>query len=122
MHIIGIKLEVTKLLGRYSQQQGIYTKAQAHLTNFTAETWGFLELQFRDVFPESEYGTSMRVRVYRVTESGLVVKAARVHRTCAVMRFETKSQLRRLCQVFGESVTAGQRCRLPKVASPKNLQ
>jgi hypothetical protein len=97
-----------KLLGQYSQQQGIYTKAHACLTNFTAETWGFLQLQFCDVFPESEYGTSVRIRAYHVTESGLVVKAARVHRTCAIMRFETKSQFHWLCQVFGESATAGQ--------------
>ena len=97
-----------KLLGRYSQQQGIFTKARARLTNFTAETWGFIQHQFSDLFPECECGTSMRVRIYHVTESGLVVKAARINRSCSVMRFETKAQLRRLCNVFGESATAGQ--------------
>jgi hypothetical protein len=111
-----------KLLGRYSQQQGTFAKVSGRLTNISADTWGFLQLQFSNLFPaESECGTSTRVRIYRVTESGLVVKAARINRSCTVMRFETKTQLRRLCNVFGESVTAGQRCRLPKIALPKSL-
>ena len=99
---------MTQMLGRYSQQQGIFTKAQVRLPNFTAEAWGFLQEQFRDLFLESECGTSMRVRIYRVNESGLVVKAARIHRSCSVMRFETKMHLHQLCNVFGESATAGQ--------------
>jgi hypothetical protein len=37
------------------------------------------------------------------------------------MRFETKAHLRKLCTIFGESVTAGQRCRRPRVLSPKTL-
>ncbi|KAI2502826.1 hypothetical protein MHU86_11650 [Fragilaria crotonensis] len=37
------------------------------------------------------------------------------------MRFETKNHLRDLSKIFGESVTAGQRCRLPKVSVPKTL-
>jgi hypothetical protein len=92
--------------GRYSQQQGTYTKVRGRLTNLSAEMWGFLHHQFNDLFPEC--GTSMRGRIYRVTESGLVVKAARINRSCTVMRFETNTQLHRLCNVFGESVTAGQ--------------
>jgi hypothetical protein len=112
-----------KLLGRYSQQQGTFAKVRGRLTNISADTWGFLQLQFStsDLFLETECGTSTRVRIYRVTESGLVVKAAQINRSCAVMRFETITQLHRLCNVFGESVTAGQRCHLPKIASPKSL-
>jgi hypothetical protein len=114
---------MTKLLGRYSQQQGMFVKARGRLTNFSSEAWCFLQLQFCGVFPaETEpCGTSMRVRIHRVTESGLVVKAARISRSCSVMRFETKAQLRQLCRVFGESATAGQRCRLPKITAPKML-
>jgi hypothetical protein len=115
---------VMKLLGRYSQQQGINSKSHCRLSNFSAETWCFLQKQFCDLFPEcggDEYGLSKRVRVHRVTESGLVVKAARVVSNCTIMRFETLVQLRRFCLVFGESVIAGLRCRLPKVASPKIL-
>jgi hypothetical protein len=37
------------------------------------------------------------------------------------MRFETKTHLRNLSKIFGESVTVGQRCRLPKVSVPKTL-
>ncbi len=59
--------------------------------------------------------------MYRVTESGLVVRAARKKKSCTILRFETKMHLQQLCMVFGESVTAGQRCRLPRVASPKTL-
>ena len=59
--------------------------------------------------------------MYRVAESGLVVRAARIKKSCTILRFETKMHLQQLCMVFGESVTAGQRCRLPKVASPKTL-
>ena len=51
----------------------------------------------------------------------MVVKAARVNKSCTVLRFETKTHLRRLCNVFGESATAGQRCRLPKISRPKCL-
>ena len=56
-----------------------------------------------------------------MVESGLVVKAARIQKTCSVMRFSTKTELQGLCRVFGESTTAGQRCRLPKISSPKGL-
>jgi hypothetical protein len=56
-----------------------------------------------------------------VIESGLVVKAARVSKRCTIVRFKAKVHLRRLCAVFGESATAGQRCRLPKVSNPKHL-
>lgn len=122
---MSVKLLLMKLLGRYSQQQGIYAKSHARFSNFSIETWGFLRRQFHDLFPEGglEYGLSTkRIRIHRVTESGLVVKAARVERDCTIVRFETVLQLRRFCQVFGESAIAGQRCRLPKAASPKLLQ
>ena len=52
---------------------------------------------------------------------GLVVKAVQVVKRCTVLRFETKAQLRRLCGLLGESATAGQRCRLPKISTQKNL-
>jgi hypothetical protein len=56
-----------------------------------------------------------------VTESGLLVKAARIKKTCIVWRFETVGNLRQIGNVFGESVTAGQQCCLPKVSLPKTL-
>jgi hypothetical protein len=37
------------------------------------------------------------------------------------MKFETITHLRHFCEVFGQTVTAGQRCRLPKAATPKKL-
>jgi hypothetical protein len=37
------------------------------------------------------------------------------------LRFELKAHLQVLCDVFGESTIAGQRCRLPKIATPKSL-
>jgi hypothetical protein len=123
-NVITIKMEMTKLLGRYSQQQGLYGKEHCRLSNVTPETWGFLKQQFGNLVGDSSGCaglSSSRVRVYRVSESGLVVRAARIKKSCTLLRFETKSHLRQLCKVFGESVTAGQRCRLPKVASPKTL-
>ena len=119
--IICLKLEMTKLLGRYSHLQGLFCKEVCRLSNFTAEAWGFLRLQFFDIFDAAGSGTSIRLRRHRVIESGLVVKAARVSKSCTILRFETKIHLRRLCAVFGESATAGQRCRLPKVSNPKHL-
>ena len=56
-----------------------------------------------------------------MVESGLVVKAARIQKSCTVLRFSTKTELLGLCRVLGESVTAGQRCRLPKSSEPKSL-
>ena len=91
------------------------------MTNITSETWGFLKLQFANLFGNSGSGSSSRVRIYRLIESGLVVKAARIKKTCIVWRFETVAHLRQLSNIFGESVTAGQRCRLPKVSHPKTL-
>ena len=124
-NILTIKNEMTKLLGRYSQQQGLYGRERCRLANFTLETWRFLCYQFRDMFTDAPddscCGVSSRTRVYRITESGLTTKAARIQRSCSIMRFETKAHLRRLCTIFGESVTAGQRCRLPRVSSPKTL-
>jgi hypothetical protein len=121
--LICVKLEMTKLLGRYSHQQGLYGKEGCRVPNFTGEAWGFLGLQFSNLFEQDTFGTrmSMRIRRHRITESGLVVKAARVAKSCTILRFETKGHLKRLCKVFGESATAGQRCRLPKISSPKNL-
>jgi hypothetical protein len=118
---------MTKLLGRYSQQQGLFGRERGSLPNITRETWGFLSLQFASLFitdtsgGPAGCGVSSRIRIHRVIESGLVVKAARIRKTCTMWRFETESQLRQLCSVFGESVTAGQRCRLPKVSIPKTL-
>ncbi|KAI2513006.1 hypothetical protein MHU86_1297 [Fragilaria crotonensis] len=120
-NMMAIKNEMTKLLGRYSQQQGLFGRERCRLANVTSETWGFLKWQFRDLFSDPDCGVSSRTRVYRITESGLTIKAARIQRCCTIMRFETKTHLRRLCKIFGESVTAGQRCRLPKVSSPKAL-
>ena len=118
-HMISIKMALCKLLGRYSQQHGLFSRERSCLTNITAETWGFLVRQFSDLaFATPQGGKSTRLKIHRITESGLVVKAARIEKSCTLMRFETKTQLRRLCNVFGESVTAGQRCRLPKIASP----
>jgi hypothetical protein len=108
-----------KLLGKYSQQQCLFTKSRCHLTNITAETWGFLQVQFCDLFPPSGCATSTRTRIYHITESGLVVKAAQIKRTCTLLQFETNEHLLRLSNVFGEAVMVGQQCRLPKVAIPK---
>lgn len=119
-NIITVKLEMTKLLGRYSQQQGLFGRECARLY-LTAETWGFIRLQCSDILSEADFASSKRFRVHRVVESGLVVKAARVQKECTIMRFSTKQELRGLCRVFGESMTAGQRCRLPKSSKPKSL-
>jgi hypothetical protein len=40
-NLLLVKLEMTKLLGRYSQQQGLYGQDCARV-NFNAETWGFI--------------------------------------------------------------------------------
>jgi hypothetical protein len=114
-------MEIRKLLGRYSQQQGLFGRERGLLTNVISETWGFLNKQFANLFGDSGSGLSTRVRVYRVTESELVVEAARIKKTCIVWQFETVAHLRQQGNVFGESVTAGQRCCLPKVSLPKTL-
>ena len=50
-----------------------------------------------------------------------MVKATRLKRTCVLLQFATKTELQGLCIIFGESATAGQRCRLPKIATLKSL-
>jgi hypothetical protein len=82
-------MEITKLLGRYSQQQGLFGRERGLVTNVISETWGFLNKQFANLFGDSGSGLSTRVRVYRVTKSELVVKAARIKMTCIVWQFET---------------------------------
>jgi hypothetical protein len=124
--LICVKLEMAKLLGRYSQQQGLYGKEGCRLSNFTPESWGFLKLQFdnlvsHDSSAELSAGASIRIRRHRISQSGLIVKAAQIIKSCTVLRFETKTHLKLLCAVFGESATAGQRCRLPKISEPKLL-
>ena len=119
-NIVNVKLEMTKLLGRYSQQQGLFGRECARLY-LTAETWSFISLQCSDILSEADFASSRRFRVHRAVESGLVVKAARVQKECTIMRFSTKTELQGLCRVFGESMTAGQRCRLPKSSKPKTI-
>lgn len=119
-NLLLVKLEITKLLGRYSQQQGLFGRECARLY-FTVETWEFLCLQCTNLFSASDFRASKRIRIHRVIESGLVVKAARVQKTCVLLRFATKTELQGLCGILGESVTAGQRCRLPKITAPKSL-
>ena len=64
----------------------------------------------------------MRMRRHRVSESGLVVRAVQVIKCCTILRFEnSKAHLHGFCNVFGESSSAGQRCQLPKISSPKSL-
>ena len=121
-NIISIKMEITKLLGRCSQQQGLFGRKRGRLTNVNIREMGFfLNRQFANLFGDSGSGLSTRVCLYRVTESGLVVKAARSKKTCIVWQFETVAHLRQLGNVFGESVTARQQCCLPKVSLPKTL-
>ena len=120
--VVCVKLEMAKLLGRYSQQQGLYGKEACRLSNFSPESWGFLKLQFGSVSDDSSVisaGKSTRIRRHRVSQSGLIVKAAQLIKRCTILRFETKAQLKHLCAVFGESATAGQRCRLSKISVPK---
>ena len=51
-----------------------------------------------------------------------MVRAVQVmKKRCTVLRFETKAHLHGFCSVFGESSCAGQRCQLPRIASPKSL-
>ena len=127
--VICVKLELAKLLGRYTQQQGLYGKEICRLSNFTPESWAFLKLQFANAASSSDEstvlvsaGASIRIRWHRVSQSGLIlVKAAQVSKSCKILRFETKAHLKHLCTVFGESSTAGQRCRLPKISAPKPL-
>ena len=119
--VVSVKLEITKLLGRYLHLQGLYCKEHCRLSNFTAEAWGCLRLQFDDIFDDAACGMSTRIRRHRVNESGLVVKAVQVSSSCTILRFETKTHLQHLCNVFGELATVGQRCRLPKISVPKPL-
>jgi hypothetical protein len=119
--LVAIKLEVIKLLGRVSQSQGSFSKSRVRLPNVTKDTWFFLQYQFRDFFPQSGCATTSRARVCRVTETGLLLKAARINRECTVLRFETQEHLLRLSNVFGDGITCGQRCRLPRVAIPKRI-
>ena len=59
-------VEMAKLLlGRYSQQQGLYGKEACRLSNFAPESWGFLKLQFGSVSDDSSVisaGKSTRIR------------------------------------------------------------
>jgi hypothetical protein len=48
-NMVSIKMENMRLLGRYSQQQGLFGREQGCLTNITSETWGFLDRQFGDI-------------------------------------------------------------------------
>ena len=50
-----------------------------------------------------------------------MVKATRLKRTCVLLQFATKTELQGLCSILGESVTVGQRCCLPKIATPKSF-
>jgi hypothetical protein len=77
-NVITIKMEMTKLLGRYYQQQGLYRKEHCCLSNVTPETLGLLKQQFGNLVGNSLgcAGLSSRNRVYRVSESDLVVRAA----------------------------------------------
>lgn len=119
-NLVMVKLEMTKMMGRYSQQQGLFGRESARLY-FTAETWGFLCLQCSGILSVDDFRLSKRFRVHRMIESGLVVKAARIQKTCTILRFATKRELKGLCSILGESIIAGQRCRLPKSAHPKSL-
>ena len=120
-NLLRVKLEMTRLLGRYSQQQGLHGRERSRVS-FSAEAWGFLCIQCTDIFCASDFRSSKRIRLHRVIDSGLVLKAARMQRTCVLLQFTTKAELRRLCSIFGESTTAGQRCRLPKISTPKGLR
>ena len=67
--VICLKLEMTKLLGRYSNLQGLYCKEACRLSNFTPETWGFLRWQFHDIFEDADCGMSTRIHCHRLTET-----------------------------------------------------
>ena len=74
---ICVKLELAKLLGRYTQQQGLFGKEQCRLSNFTPESWAFLKLQFANAasLPDEppgvleSAGQSIQIRHHRVINS-----------------------------------------------------
>lgn len=77
-NLIAAKLLMMKPMGRYSQQQGLYGRDCARM-NFTAEAWGFLCLQFANLFAEPcDLQVSNRLRIHRLVESRLAAKAARI--------------------------------------------
>ena len=96
-NLASAKLEMMKLLGRYSRQQKLFGREfgrEFGRMHFTAETWGFFCLQFTNLFSApADFEVSHRMRVQRVVESGLVVTAARIQKECAVMQFSTKIEL-----------------------------
>ncbi len=103
------ELEIMKLLGSYSWQQGLLGRACNWLYGLKCC------LLCTDVLNLSDFGSSTKVHVHHMVESGPVVKAAQIQKSCNVMQFSTKTeQLHGLCWVLGESVTAGKKCYLLK--------
>jgi hypothetical protein len=92
-NLLLVKLEIKKLLGRYSQQQGLVYGRECARLNSTAETWEFLCLQCTNLFSASDFRASKQICLHRVIESGLVVKATRVQKSCVLMRFATKTDV-----------------------------
>jgi hypothetical protein len=69
MNVLSIKMKMTKLLSRYSQQQGLFGRERGSLTNITRETWGFLSLQFAGLFNADASGGPLPVECHLGSES-----------------------------------------------------
>ena len=113
-----IRSEISRLLGRYSEKQGIFNTVRSKVT-INNDTWEYLLFKVSAVtgMPRETITTSVK----RLLLPGLTLKSVRVSSNGLMIRFETLDDLQALSRVFGQQVTIEVRKRQPPINKPSDL-
>ena len=113
-----IRMEISRLLGRYSEKQGLYNTARAKVT-INNETWEYLLSKVNSTtgMPRKAITSSVK----RLLLPGLTLKSVRVLSNSAMIRFETNGDLHAFSKVFGQQVFIEVRKRRPPINQPSLL-
>ena len=114
-----IRSEISRLLGRYSEKQGLHNSVRSKVT-INNETWDYIISKVKAIvgMPHQSITTSVK----RLLLPGLTLKSVRVMSNSTMIRFQTFDDLHAFSNLFGQQVLIEVRKRRPAINNPSELQ
>ena len=113
-----IRSEISRLLGRYSEKQGLFDSVRSKVT-INKETWEYLLQKVQMVISTPRKTITSSVK--RLLLPGLTLKSVRVQSHSTMIRFETQADLHILSSVLGQQIITEVRKRRPALNRPEML-
>jgi hypothetical protein len=116
-HVSAIQEELSRVLGRTAEAaQGIFTKKLIKIS-MDQSMWTYLCFKALDGGCCCPHTVNMSV-FKRVTKPGMDLAKFVARHECKLLRFETQSDLKVLCSIFGESTIMNVRAKMPPRPKP----